>query len=276
MDVVRRTRRKRTLDLALHRGDGSRSAVELKSGEQLPAATAREWPRERGREDEVASVFAIGVDVVLHHVVVELHDADHRHVEAARGLDCRGAESLRLPLIVREHADPKGVTCLHPEGARGADRYDDLVGARRIRQATLDCSETVLVEAEAIDAPERDLAERGRRRHAVRCNRSGDRHRVALDVAHAGQVRDGARQPPVLVRREAEDAEIGRVGVPQEGGIRRLRAPRAGEDTERQASDQADEDDEREVAAPAPRVGGPKAEPRDSNHASPSGRPAYP
>ena len=61
-----------------------------------------------------------------------------------------------------------------------------------------------------------------------------------------------------------DDAQVGRVGAAQEGGIRRLGAAGAGQHAQGQATDQPDEEHEREVAGPAAGKRRAKAKPRDS------------
>jgi len=79
MDVVRSVRRKRSFDLTFHDGHVACAAVELVPVQHPERAALDDRPGERGGEDQVS--LTVGIDVVLHDFVVELHAPDHRDGE---------------------------------------------------------------------------------------------------------------------------------------------------------------------------------------------------
>ena len=92
----------------------------------------------------------------------------------------------------------------------------------------------------------------------------------ALDVLDVRQVGDLLQDHGVVAARRARQAvhrgrddEVGGIRAPQERGIRRLRAPRAGDRAHREPADESDEQHDREVAAPPAAEGRAEAVPGD-------------
>ena len=270
MEVVRHVWRDYPDDLLLHRTNITAAMVELD-----PVSFGRSRP---GREsdgllNERRSHHreAVGlVNVILDHLVVESDDPHQRGVHPkGRGHTGR-AEPRQVHL--RLNVEPQGnhLADMHAEETGGAGGHHDLVRPLRVCQPSLRGREAVLREELPVETAHRDHSLRcAEPRGAIGSKRYERRCDEARHPFHSGQMCDLGSQRRTwtavgggVVHRHAQ---IRRVGPGQEGRVRRLRPPGAGDRGHGQATHQADEEDEREVSGPPAMKGGTEPVPGKSH-----------
>ena len=172
---------------------------------------------------------------------------------------------------------PNGTTSptRHPNRRALAALVMNSSAAFRIGDAALIDGEAVLVEVEAVDAP-RATAGRGAALTgggAARPERQDVQPRPAFDVSNVGQARDLAHDARVIagaprrrVVHRGREPQIGGVGAREIGGKRRLRSPRRRHRAHGQATQQADEEHQTEIAAPPAAQRRPEPVPRNPKH----------
>ena len=142
-------------------------------------------------------------------------------------------------------------TC-EAEYGGGLVRGHDLAGPGRVGRPPLEDPQPVLVGEQAVRAGNQlDLSlQDGLDPAGLRQCRSGDLLAL-LGAAHVRQPGELAHQACLRAAGLRQHQQVGRVRAGQELGIGRICAPRSGQRAQGDAADQADEQGQGEVAAPA-------------------------
>ena len=150
---------------------------------------------------------------------------------------------------------------MEAEGVGGTHGHHDLVGPLRIGHPSLHDRDPVLVEIEPVDASlDVHVCLLGCcRRLPVRSDGHTVDTRIALGPPDVGQPGDGGHEAAVVAggvpecrtpQRRAE-TQVGRVGTGEESRKGGLCAPGGGQGAHGEAADQPDQQDDRQVGAPA-------------------------
>ena len=219
-----------------------------------------------GRSEELEG--GIAVDVVLDDGVAHLHQPDERGGEPAVGWDrrCPEAGLALFRLVVEAVVDDLAHVDAHQVGGQG--RHLHLIGPPWIGQVSSHQGQPVLVEKEPVHAGDGldvvDAGEFGCAVPAERCGGDGDGGLDLPDAGQSGDAIDGRggvgrrRTSTVADPAEDGDTQVGGVGAGQVGGERGLGPTGRRHRTEAQPSHQADQEDQRQVAAPPLPEGGPE------------------
>jgi hypothetical protein len=240
------------------------TVVELEAVPRPGDATVEHRPRQRRGRDDVGREAP---DVVLDDLGVQQADPDDRCVDPfveghwlARG----GGSRVR-----GEDPDRESLADMQPQclGRELADHH--LVGPLGVGHPALGDREPVLVEQRAVDAgPDRDVG-RTRGRRAVGIEHARAQHHERPDARYVRQVCERVHDGRVVAVSGAGGvlrAQVGRIGALEEGGKGGLGSPAGRDACHRDATDDADQQQKRDVASPAAAERGPEAVPRDASN----------
>ncbi len=255
-------------ELALHERHGGSPSSRLDAeGQRAGQSPLRQrLPGEgRGQRDERGQ----RVDVVLDDLRAQRGQTDELHVDPQCRWHRLGPELRQVLLVIRIEPERDHLPDVEPEKLGHDGRHDDLVGTLRGRQPSLVQHHAVLGEEEPVDAGHRIRQSRHPdSRGAVASEGSAGGDEAGGDVPDPGQPGNltGERRPVVdgAVPRIDRYLEVRRVRRGQEDRERRLGAPRRGQAAQAQATDQAEEDNEGEVAGPAMPERGSRAVPNQA------------